>query len=473
MTARRAEALVLVAALALALAFALVTRTYPNYDSYYHLVWGRELVHGIKPDFQAYDAPTEHPLYLAICAVLGVVFGSHADRALVVLCALSLVVLAWAVFRVGRACFSAGAGIAAALFAGSSFALLLFAARAYVDVPFLALVFVAAFVEAERPRRGRPVMAILMVAGLLRPEAWVLSGFYWLWCGPLAPARERSARIDLLVMAAVAPAVWASVDAWDTGDPLYSLHATSDLADELKRTRGVGAIPGSFVSFLASTVRPPVAALALAGAALAWRLRAGRALHVPVALFLSGAITFFATGVAGLSVLPRYLTVPAIALTVPAGYAITGFTRLPEGELRMWWKRGLAAAVVLGAVFVAIKAPVVGKLRGELRFIRGTHDALVAILREPAVVGGRRCGPVTFPNYRLVPDTRWILDASGTQVSARSFRRRPHGVAMFFVDHKTLVRFGYSAGATRTTNHPDPGYRPVARNRRYAAWVSC
>ncbi|HEU4979383.1 MAG TPA: hypothetical protein VFT42_10840 [Solirubrobacteraceae bacterium] len=473
MTARRAEALVVAALAGLALAAAFVTRTYPNYDAYYHLVWGRELVHGIKPDFQAYSAPTEHPLYIAICAVLGVVFGQHADRALVVLCALSLVVLAWGVYRVGRACFSAGAGIVAALFTGSSFALLLFAARAYVDVPFLALVFVAAFMEAERPRRGRSVMAVLLVAGLLRPEAWVLSGFYWLWCGPLAPARERGARLDLLVLAVAAPLAWAGVDAWDTGDPLYSLHATSDLADELNRTRGVGAIPGSFVSFLSSTVRPPVAALAVAGAFLAWRLREGRALHVPIALFLSGAITFFATGVAGLSVLPRYLTVPAVALTIPAGFALTGFARVPEGPLRVWWRRGLAAAVILGAIFVAIKAPVVGRLRAELRFIRGTHDALVAIFRVPAVQRARACGPVTWPNYRLVPDTRWLLHATGKQVGARSHKRHAHGVALFFVDRKTLQEFGFSAGTSTTTNAPDPGFVRIAYNTRYAAYASC
>ena len=73
MTARRAEALVVAALAGLARAAAFVTRTYPNYDAYYHLVWGRELVHGIKPDFQAYSAPTEHPLYIAICAVVSII----------------------------------------------------------------------------------------------------------------------------------------------------------------------------------------------------------------------------------------------------------------------------------------------------------------------------------------------------------------------------------------------------------------
>ena len=31
--------------------------TYPNYDSYYHLVWGRELLDGLTPTFEAYAAP--------------------------------------------------------------------------------------------------------------------------------------------------------------------------------------------------------------------------------------------------------------------------------------------------------------------------------------------------------------------------------------------------------------------------------
>ena len=46
--------LLLAGALAVAAvgAWALVP-TYPNYDTYYHLVWGRELLHGAKPTFTA------------------------------------------------------------------------------------------------------------------------------------------------------------------------------------------------------------------------------------------------------------------------------------------------------------------------------------------------------------------------------------------------------------------------------------
>jgi hypothetical protein len=451
------------------IAWALVP-TYPNYDTYYHLVWGRELLDGIKPTFTAYAAPTEHPLFLVLCAVAGLI-GRGADRLLVLICALSLVVLAWGTYRVGEAVFGRWAGLLGALFVGSSFAFLLYAARAYVDVPFLAIVLWAAAMEARSPRRGRPVMVLLAVAGLLRPEAWVLAGAYWLWCA--WPLPQRGPRIDLLVLAVAAPLIWAGVDLWDTGDPLFSLHATSDLADELNRNRGLADVPGSFVSFVVDAARPPVALAAVAGAVLAWRLRTARAAHVPIALFGAGVLTFVATGVAGLSVLPRYLTVPVVAVCIVAGYGVLGFTTLPGGALRRWWTRAAIAAAVLGVVFVAIKAPVVNRLTAELRFIRGTHADLAAILAEPQVQRSLRCGPITFPNYRLVPDTRWILDLPAARVGARSARRRDRGVAMFVIGRKELERFGFAAGASPSTNVPDPGFVPIARNRRYVAYARC
>jgi hypothetical protein len=465
----RAE-LVVVAALALAavVAWALVP-TYPNYDTYFHLVWGRELLDGQRPSFTAYAAPTEHPLYLALCAVAGVIAGADADRLLVLICALSLVALAWGTYRVGEAVFGRWPGLLAAAFVGSSFAFLLYAARAYVDVPFLALVLWAAALEARAPRRGRSVMALLAVAGMLRPEAWILAGAYWLWCGWGA----RAWRLDLLALAAAGPLVWAAVDLWVTGDPLYSLHATSDLAEELNRNRGLGDVPRSFVAFVVDTARPPVALAALGGAVLAWRLRAGRALHVPLALFGAGVLTFLATGVAGLSVLPRYLTVPVVAVCLVAGYGVLGFTTLPPGRLRTLWARAAIGAALVGVVFVAVKAPVVNRLVAELRFIRATHVELRAILHEPAVQRSMPCGPLTFPNYRLVPDARWMLDLPRERVGARSAERRTRGVAMFVIGPKELERFGFAAGASPATNAPDPGFVPIARNARYAAYAAC
>jgi hypothetical protein len=479
---RRTEAVVVAALAAAALVAALLVPTYPNYDTYFHLLWGRELVHGIKPDFEAYAAPTEHPLFVALCAVVGLV-GTDADRVLVIICVLSMVALVWGTFRVGDACFGLWPGLLGAAFVGSSFAFLLYAARAYVDMPFLALVVWAAAMEARAPRdrvgatrsarpaRGTPVMVVLMVAGLLRPEAWVLAGAYWLWCG--------WRRVHLLALAAAAPLAWCLVDLLVTGDPLFSLHSTSDLADELNRNRGLSSVPGSFVSFLTDTARAPVAAAGVIGAVLLWRLgdrvgaARGRALHVPIALFGAGAVTFLGTGLAGLSVLPRYLTVPVVALCLVAAYGVLGFTTLEPGPLRRAWSCAAIGAAVVGLAFVAIRSPAVGTLRGEMRFIKGSHDDLVAILHAPAVQRDTRCGPITFPTYRLVPDTRWLLDLPARRVGARSAKRRSRGVAMFVLGEKELRRYGFAAGASPSTNVPDPGFVPIARNKRFSAYAAC
>jgi len=459
-----------VAALALlAVLVAVVVPTHPNYDSYYHLVWGRELLDGMKPSFEAYQAPTQHPLFVVVCALVGLV-GDGADRVLVALTAIALVLLAWAVYRLADVVFGRWPALAAAFFTGSSFAFLLYAARAYVDIPFLALVLWAAALEV-RGARSRVVAGVLAIAGLLRPEAWVLAGLYWLVRGPLV----RTQRLDLLALAAAAPLIWALVDLVVTGDPLYSLHATSDLADELGRNTGLGAVPGSFVSFLAATVRIPVAVAGVAGLVIAWRLRGGpRSFAVPLALFGAGALTFVATGLAGLSVLPRYLTVPAVALCVFAGYGAAGWTTLPtDAPGRRLWRTLTAVGVVAGLAFFAVKAPVLERLVTELRFTRATHDELVTLLRGPQVRDGLRCGPLTFPNFRLVPDARWILDLPADRVGARSAKRREAGVAVFILGQKALKRYGFADGASPQTNVPDPGFVPVARVGRFSAYARC
>ncbi|MEA2231202.1 MAG: hypothetical protein QOD83_1018, partial [Solirubrobacteraceae bacterium] len=98
--------------------------TYPDYDAYHHLLWGRQLLHGQSPGFETFAAPTQHPLYLALGTVLALA-GEHADRLLVLVTTLSLVGLTAGAFALGRALFGDWPGAAAALFVGSSFAFLL------------------------------------------------------------------------------------------------------------------------------------------------------------------------------------------------------------------------------------------------------------------------------------------------------------------------------------------------------------
>lgn len=455
-------------AAAAVLAWALVP-TYPDYDAYHHLVWGRDLLDGATPGFEDYAAPTQHPLYLALGALLSLA-GEHADRLLVLCTILSLVALIAGTYVLGRELFGVAAGAAGAVFVGSSFAFALYAVRAFVDVPFLALVVWAAALESRRPRRGAPPMILLAAAGLLRPEAWVLAGLYWLWC---LPGRALRQRLTLLALVAVAPLLWALVDLAVTGDPLFSLHATSSLAESLGRERGIASVPSSFVTFLADLARPPVALAGAIGLVLAVRRFGARRMAVPLALVGTGVVTFLVIGIAGLSLIPRYLTIPAVALCVLAGYAVLGFTSLPPGAERERWRRLAIGALAVGVAFLAVKASSFGRLYDELRFIDRTHDELAGLLAEPRVVAGMRCGALTFPTYRLVPDARWQLDAPAKAIHTRAGGRPAGAVAVYITgDEKFERRFGRADGVSRATNRL-PSKTAIVVHGPFAAYDVC
>ncbi|MCA1683292.1 MAG: hypothetical protein LC685_04810, partial [Actinobacteria bacterium] len=343
------------AALALlAVALWALAPTYPGIDSYYHLVWGRELAHGHAPTFDSYRAPTHHPLWVLAGALLSL-SGEHGDRLLVLLTLLCFVVFVWGLWRLGTEVFGFWPGVAGAVFAGTSFAFLLYAVRGFLDVPFLALVAWAGALEAGVGERRRvPVMLLLAVAGLLRPEAWLLIGAYWLWCRGAADHRTRAL---LAAIGLAAPVVWIAVDAAATGDALFSFHSTGRLAEELAHTGGPGAVAANLLKFLAFSIRPPVLVLGLVGLVVALRRGGWRPIVVPLALLGGGTLAFAGTGLAGLSILPRYLVVPAAALCLFAGYALLGFAAMDKAAagtavLRRRWARAAGAVGLLG-VFAA------------------------------------------------------------------------------------------------------------------------
>jgi hypothetical protein len=463
---RRIELAVVAAALVAATAFWALVPTYPALDSYYALVWGREAFGGHTPTFDGYRAPTHHPLWVLVAGLLSLA-GGDADRLLVLVALWCLVLFLWGMYRLGTGQFGPWVGVVSALFAASSFAFLLYAVRAFVDVPFLAAVVWAGALGVRKQTLS--AAALLAVAGLLRPEAWILAGLWWLWT-----VRDSEHRGALTALALAAPVLWLASDLVITGDALFSFHRTSALADELRHTGGAAQVPGALVSYVAGTIRAPIALLGLVGLGLAWWRHGPRRIAVPLALLLAGSLTFVFAGLAGFSLIQRYLTVPAAALCLFAGYALVGFTTLPRDDrLRRPWTRAAAVVGALGVVAaVVLAATSVGRVRTELRFVRQSHDDLVAILRVPAVRAGRRCGPIVLPTDRLVPDTRWILDAPRRAVLARTAPgHRAAGVELFVSGARALDRFGFAAGIPASTNLPSPGYRLAARNRTFDAWV--
>src|ERR1700683_1575416 len=168
--------------------------TYPTYDSFYALLWGRDLLHLHLPDFRVYRGPTEHPLAIAY-GVLCSLFGQGGGGLMLLGSIASFVALVAGSYRLARLCFGPVVGMFAALLMLSRFFDENLAAQGYLDISYVALIVWALALEVERPRRGVLVFAILAAAGLLRPDAWVLSGVYWLWCcWPAAVRRARGAR---------------------------------------------------------------------------------------------------------------------------------------------------------------------------------------------------------------------------------------------------------------------------------------
>lgn len=324
--------------------------TYPNYDSLYSLLWAKELLDGSLPSFDAYRAPTQHPLWVAVClpiAALGVV----GDRVLLAVCVLSFVALVAGMYRLGALAFGRAVGAVAALLVLSRLDLPFFAARGYIDVPYLALLVWAAALELRRPRRGGPVWLLLILAGLLRPEAWLLTGGYALWISwrqPLGTWIRAGALVGL------APALWALSDLLVTGDPLYSLHYTTASASQLGRRQALSALPGVTLQFLVKLTKPPVLLLAVVGIGLAWRLARDRAV-MPMVLFLAGTGVFLLVSLRGFSVIDRYLLLGVLGLLPFAAFALAGFTRLPSGHrLRTAWMTGSILAVLGGGAWTAL-----------------------------------------------------------------------------------------------------------------------
>ena len=214
------------------------------------------------------------------------------------------------------------------------------AVRGYIDIPFMATIVWAGALEVARPRRGLVVFLLLAAAGLMRPEAWILSGLYFLWMSWHASWPDR---IRYALLTGIAPLGWMATDLIVTGDPLFSLTSTKDLAAELQRSKSGSGVLSALPSDLRITVKTPVFVVGLVGIAIAiWRYPV-RSL-IPFVLFCAGTFTFLATGLAGLSVIVRYLLVPGVMMSLFAGLALGGFTTLPQGSRgRRLWAPGPAS----------------------------------------------------------------------------------------------------------------------------------
>ncbi|MDX6726123.1 MAG: hypothetical protein QOK49_928 [Baekduia sp.] len=436
-----------------------------NYDTEYALLWGNDLIHGRTPDYTVAFAPTPHPL-AELVGALGSLFGTGFGETLFeVLAFLSLGILGWLVFALGRAWFGTAAGVVAAAIVLTREPILSYGIRAYVDLPYICLLLGALLIETRRRRAGTPVLVLIALAGLLRPEAWLFAGAYavWLWRG----GALRPLHVALVVGA---PVLWALSDLAITGDPLHSLTGTRSTAEDLGRITGLQHVPATLPRRLGEILREPVVLAAAVGGVLAlWRLRARAVLGAVAGLLAVGAFCVLAA--AGLSILTRYLLLPATILAIFAGAGLAGWTQLPrEDPWRTRWMAFGALAAVLMVVFVPSQVTRLKNTRAAL--VTQTHilDELHAFSRDlPAT-----CPVISVPNRRAVPQLALWTDRRPAQIGSA----QEHGgyVIPAFVPVSQAVanEFILDQRDKDRALPPPPAGNPSRRGRYwllYSAWV--
>ena len=458
--------------------------TYPTYDSFYALLWGRDLLHLHLPDFRVYRAPTEHPLAIAFGMVCSIV-GQGGARLMVLGSIASFVAVVAGIYRLGRLCFGPVVGLLAALLVLSRFFVENLAAQGYLDISYVALIVWAIVLEVERPRRGTAVLLTLAAAGLLRPDAWALSALYWLWCSWGA---ENRTRLRYLALAAIAPLVWLGVDTVVTGNPLYSLSSTAHLAQELERTQGLPNVVASVWSFGLRIDKAPVILGGLIGLPLAIWLAPRRVL-TPLAALVALVCVFVAEGAVGASVIDRYLMGAAIVLLLFCAVTIGGWAMLrPGSTFRRVWMALAAALVLYGGASVATTLSL-STLRTTLAYHEDFHKGLAVALASPRVKTTlERCPLLSLPNNKLIPDARWILDSVGQHdIVARSQARADvakgshtlkhrldrGSVAVYPLGSAVFVEAIVDVGDDPRDQVPEAGFKRIYTSRYYAVYANC
>jgi hypothetical protein len=386
----------------------------------------------------------------------------------------SLGLVAYLVYRLGSRWFDRPIGAVAALIVLTRAPYLSNGLRAYVDLPYIALCLGALALEAKRPRAGWPVLALLALAGLLRPEAWLFAVAYWLYLA-LAAQRSRSELAWLAALALAAPILWALFDWITAGSPTYSLTGTQETVETLARRTG----PVDLVLYgpraLGEVMQWPGMVGAAGGVALGFAfLRRRSTLGVVASVLALGAFALLAC--AGLAIIARYTMLAAAVLSIFVALALLGWRLLDPGH--PWRRPWQAFAAVVALMFVIwlpnqwdLDSTVHRDLSNQGTIERDLTDLVDAGAFEPL------CGPIAVPNHRAIPRLAFGLDVKPTRIVSATETEggaprpgyfldpaSPFVIHNFILDPNDPTRFSLSV---------PPGFRPVARNRSWKVYRDC
>jgi hypothetical protein len=498
---------------------------FPNYDTIYALVWGRELAHGTSPDYGAALPPTPHPL----ADLLGLVttpLGDGAITVTMIVAYASLGLVAYLVYRLGARWFDRPIGAVAAVFVLTRAPYLSNGLRAYVDLPYIALVLGALAIETKRPRAGRPVLALLALAGLLRPEAWLFSLAYlsYLLLSPAQasappagatsiPSPSRQGRVEeetrapleradtqiagligpaivrargalvssparsatLVALAFAAPILWALFDWITAGSPAYSLTGTQATVETLARRTG----PTDLVLYgpraLGEVMQWPGMVGAAGGVVLGFLyLRRRSALGLAATLLALGAFALLAC--AGLAIIARYTMLASALLAIFVALALLGWRLLEPGHPgRRPWQAFAAIVALMFVIWLPNQWDLDSTVHRDLSN-QGTIERDLTVLVDAGAFEPL-CGPIAVPNHRAIPRLAFGLEVKPTEIVSATERRgatprpgyfldpaSPFVIHNFILDPNDPTRFSLSV---------PPGFHLVTRNESWKLYRDC
>ena len=480
-----------------------------NYDTLYALAWGGQLSRGSTPAYGVPIAPTPHPLVEILGVVLAPLGPHGVLEVTVALAFLALSACAWVIYALGARWFGRAAGALAALLLITRVPVLEDGVRAYIDVPYLLLVLSALLVESRRPRAGWPVLALLALAGLLRPEAWVFSGLYWLyliawpawrrrldwdrrapaWLGgrfadggreagaggppTVAPLSGRSRRelAGLTLLAAAAPLVWMGSDLLITGDALWSLTNTQHTAEVLGRVTWIANVPEYIPRRIGEILRPPVLAGAALGGVLSLLWLRARARLAAIAGVVA-VLVFAAFATVGLPINTRYAFLAAAILCVFCGAGVFGWTLLERGDpRRRWWMAGGLIVLVGLVVYAPSQYRSAHRQLDKLAVQQRIEGDLVALVHDHAI--GLACGPVEVPSHAPIPLLSLYLRTSPVNVISAQVHQISYGT---YVDPASIeVERDYVLDPRdpHLAVSVPPGFTESATNRSWLIFTRC
>jgi hypothetical protein len=382
--------------------------SYVNFDARYALLWARDIVHGHTPDYTAAFAPTPHPLQTLVSLPL-LLAGDSSAKVMVALTLLALGCLTWLVYRLGAELWSPAAGIVAAAVVATRPSLARFALIGYQDLAFAALVTYALLLETRKPKRGAPVLIVLAIAGLMRPDAWLLSLLYvaYLWRDT-----QPDQRTKLVALALSAPLLWIAQDWIITGQPLHSLHGTKTLAGEVNRRRPALSIPKRTLWYYKLLLLWPLAVGVPLGLAFAW-LYARKRFALLVATAIALTVWILLTSIVGLSLIQRYLVTPGALMAIVYGVAVFGWSNLRAGENRQIWKAAGVLALALSVAYIPSQVSKYRSIKHTMNNEARNYADLRLVGQSPAVRARfTQCGDrFSTIGHKAMPDLRYWLGA--------------------------------------------------------------